>query len=114
MPRIYKICPQTLWLQAERAGVFHGTVVDFRDGYMHFSAAGQLAETAQKHFTGARGLVLVTVEAARLGPELKWEPARGGALFPHLYAPLPLDAVVAVEPLALGADGQHVLPELAP
>ncbi len=114
MPRIYKICPQTLWRQAAREGVFHGSEADRRDGYIHFSAAGQLAETAQKHFAGERDLVLVTVEAGRLGPELKWEPARGGALFPHLYGPLRLSAVVAVEPLALGPGGQHVLPELAP
>jgi uncharacterized protein (DUF952 family) len=114
VPRIYKICPQTLWRQAEREGVFHGSAVDRRDGYIHFSAAGQLAETAQKHFAGEPGLLLLTVEAARLGPALKWEPARGGALFPHLYGPLRLEAVVAVEPLALRPDGQHVLPELAP
>ena len=114
MPRIYKICPQPLWRQAERDGVFHGSAVDRADGYLHFSAAGQVAETARRHFVGQADLVLIVVDADRLGAKLKWEPSRGGALFPHLYGPLPLHAVIAVEPLALGAGGHHVLPELAP
>ena len=84
------------------------------DGYIHFSTGEQVAETAARHFAGAADLVLVAVAAAALGPALKWEPSRGGALFPHLYGALPLDAVLWVKPLPLGADGRHVFPELAP
>ena len=114
MPRIYKICPQQLWRQTGQDGVFPGSAADRADGFMHFSAPDQVAETARRHFAGQAGLLLIAVDADRLGAQLKWEPARGGARFPHLYGPLPLHAVVAVEPLALGADGHHVLPELAP
>jgi uncharacterized protein (DUF952 family) len=109
---IYKICPAALWRAAERAGVFHGSDVDRRDGFIHFSTAAQAAETAARHFSGQRDLVLVAVEAAALGPDLKWEPSRGGALFPHLYGALDLAAVRRVDPLPLGPDG-HVFPELA-
>jgi uncharacterized protein (DUF952 family) len=108
---IYKICERDLWKEAERLGVFHGAPVDAQDGYIHFSTAGQAAETAGKHFAGAADLVLVAVASDRLGPALKWEPSRGGALFPHLYGKLPLDAVVWVKPLPLGGDGRHVFPE---
>jgi uncharacterized protein (DUF952 family) len=111
---IYKICPRTLWTEAEAAGVFHGMEVDERDGFIHFSTAGQAAETARRHFAGQDGLVLVAVEADALGPALKWEASRGGALFPHLYGPLPLDAVRGVVPLHRDASGAHVFPELAP
>jgi len=111
--RIYKICPAALWREAERAGVFHGSAADLRDGYIHFSTAGQVAETAAKHFAGERDLMLVTVDADALGDRLKWEPSRGGALFPHLYGPLDLHAVRRVDRLPLGPDGRHVLPELA-
>ena len=111
VPTIYKICPAALWREAERAGAFHGSAADRRDGYIHFSTAGQVAETAAKHFAGERDLVLVAVDAAALGDELRWEPSRGGALFPHLYGALSVDAVRRVDPLPLGADGRHVIPE---
>ena len=103
MPIIYKICPAALWRDAERDGYFRGSEVDLRDGFIHFSTAAQAKETAAKHFAGARDLLLVSVDAARLGDRLKWEPSRGGALFPHLYGPLDLAAVVRVMPLPLGA-----------
>jgi uncharacterized protein (DUF952 family) len=109
---IYKICPAALWRAAERAGVFYGSEVDRRDGFIHFSTAAQAAETAARHFSGQRDLVLVAVEAAALGPHLKWEPSRGGALFPHLYGALDLAAVRRVDPLPLGPNG-HEFPELA-
>ena len=112
-PVIYKICPATLWREAERTGVFHGSADDRRDGYIHFSTARQVAETAAKHFAGERDLLLVAVDAAALGPALKWEPSRGGALFPHLYGALDIGVVRGVEPLPLGADGRHVMPELS-
>jgi uncharacterized protein (DUF952 family) len=107
MPLIYKICPRTLWQEAERDGVFRGARVDRADGYIHFSTAEQVRETAAKHFAGQADLVLVAVEAGALGPALRWEPSRGGALFPHLYAELPLRHVRSVEPLPLGSDGLH-------
>jgi uncharacterized protein (DUF952 family) len=109
---IYKICDAAAWQVAEQLGEFAGAPVDLADGYMHFSAADQVAETAAKHFAGKRDLVLVAVAADALGAALKWEPSRGGALFPHLYAKLSLRAVRWTEPLPLGPDGQHVFPAL--
>ena len=110
---IYKICYAALWRAAEREGCFRGATIDVRDGYIHFSTAGQVVETAAKHFAGAADLVLVAVDARALGAALTWEPSRGGALFPHLYGVLALDAVLWVKPLPLGADGRHIFPELA-
>ena len=110
---IYKICGAALWCQAERAGVFGGAPVDHADGYIHFSTAGQVAETAARHFAGQADLVLVAVDAAALGAALRHEPSRGGALFPHLYGTLPLSAVRWVKPLPIGVDGRHLFPELA-
>lgn len=112
MTTIYKICPAALWREAERDGVFRGAPVDLQDGYIHFSSAAQVAETAAKHFAGQENLLLIHVDTARLGDRLKWEPSRGGALFPHLYGALDLDAVTKIESLPLGPDG-HVFPRLA-
>jgi uncharacterized protein (DUF952 family) len=112
MPLIYKICPAPLWREAERAGRFDGSADDQRDGFIHFSAADQVAGTAAKHFTGQSDLLLVSVDADRLGPALKWEPSRGGALFPHLYGALTLDSVVAIEPLPLDGEDRHVFSNL--
>jgi uncharacterized protein (DUF952 family) len=109
---IYKICPVGLWQEAERLGVFRGAAIDLSDGFIHFSTAEQVEETAAKHFSGQTGLVLVSVDAERLGESLKWEPSRGGALFPHLYGELVLTTVTRVEPLPLGPDGRHVFPPL--
>lgn len=109
---IYKICPAPLWREAERDGVFSGSAVDRYDGYIHFSSVEQAAETAAKHFAGQENLLLIQVDAARLGERLKWEPSRGGALFPHLYGDLDLKAVTRVDPLPLGSDGRHILPSL--
>jgi len=107
MALIYKICPRPLWQEAERDGVFRGAPVDRADGYIHFSTAEQVRETAAKHFAGQADLVLVAVEAEALGAALRWEPSRGGALFPHLYGELSLREVIWVKPLALGPDGRH-------
>jgi uncharacterized protein (DUF952 family) len=112
MTLIYKICPAALWRQAEAQGVFRGAPVDLADGYIHFSTAAQVADTAAKHFAGQRDLLLIAVEAEKLGASLKWEVSRGGALFPHLYAPLDLQAVRDVVPLPLGDDGKHGFPPL--
>jgi uncharacterized protein (DUF952 family) len=109
---IYKICPALLWRAAERAGTFSGSEADRRDGFIHFSTSSQVVETAAKHFAGQSDLVLVRVDAAKLGDRLKWEPSRAGALFPHLYGDLGLGAVTGIEPLTLGPHGRHILPAL--
>ncbi len=108
---IYKLVPTAAWRQAELLGRFTGSPVDVADGYIHFSTAAQVRETAAKHFAGESDLLLVSVPVADVEARLRWEPSRGGALFPHLYGDLPLSAVLAVTPLPLGADGRHVFPE---
>jgi uncharacterized protein (DUF952 family) len=112
MSLIYKICPASLWRDAERAGAFEGAPVDLQDGFIHLSTADQVRETAVRFFAGQPDLLLVAVKAEALGEALRWEPSRGGALFPHLYAALPLSAVVSVKPLPLGPDGAHSFPDL--
>ena len=107
---IYKITPRKDWLKAEAAGHFLGAQVDLQDGFIHFSTAGQASETAAKHFAGQDDLLLVAVRIAELGDALRWEVSRGGALFPHLYAKLPMDAVEWARPMPLRDDGVHVLP----
>jgi len=114
MAIIYKICPATLWATAETAGSFRGSPVDIEDGFIHFSTAAQVAETAARHFSGIADLLLVAVDTGRLGPALRYEPSRGGALFPHLYDQLDLSAVLWVKPIRLSPGGKHVLPDLAP
>ncbi|GAB5506596.1 MAG: DUF952 domain-containing protein [Rhizobiaceae bacterium] len=111
---IYKICPAALWREAEQAGQFDGAPVDITDGFIHFSTADQVMETAEKHFAGQDGLLLVALDEAALGPSLIYEPSRGGALFPHLYGALPMAAVRWVRPLPVGSDGKHVFPPLEP
>ena len=110
MITIYKICTASEWREAEQAGAYRGSAVDRRDGFIHFSTAEQAAETASKWFTGLPDLLLVAVDAEALGVKLKWEPSRGGALFPHLYGALPLAAVRRVDPLPLDGSGRHVFP----
>ncbi|MET0605248.1 MAG: DUF952 domain-containing protein [Beijerinckiaceae bacterium] len=107
MTLIYKIAPASLWAEARDSGVFAGSPVDLADGYIHFSTREQAEETAARHFHGQRDLVLAAVEAEKLGAGLKWEPSRGGALFPHLYGPLAMSTVTWVRPLPLGPDGRH-------
>ncbi len=85
---------------------------DAADGFLHFSSAEQIVESAARHRAGQDGLVLLAVDADRLGAALKWEQSRGGALFPHLYGGLPLEAVVRVDDLPRGPDGRHVFPDL--
>ena len=111
---IYKIVPETLWSAAEAAGRFEGAPVDLDDGFIHFSTGEQVRETAAKHFAGQNGLLLVAVDAASLGPDLRWEASRGGDLFPHLYGPLRLDAVLWTKPLPVGPDGSHEFTEPLP
>jgi uncharacterized protein (DUF952 family) len=106
---VYKICPEALWRDAVANGVFEGAPIDKTDGFIHFSTALQAEETARRHFAGQHDLLLVAVDGDRLGPALIFEVSRGGDLFPHLYGPLPLDAVLWVKPLPLGPSG-HVFP----
>ena len=112
MASIYKICSEGEWRQAQAEGAFRGSAVDRRDGFIHFSTAAQLAETAARHFAGERHLIVFAVEADTLGAALKWEPSRGGDLFPHLYGDLSLTAVRWARPLADETDGRRALPEL--
>ncbi|MEJ0095653.1 MAG: DUF952 domain-containing protein [Methylocella sp.] len=107
MDLIYKIAPAALWRQAEDKGRFDGAPVDLEDGFIHFSTAAQAEETAEKYFSGHANLLLIAVDPKRLGENLRFEPARGGALFPHLYAPLPMDAVVFAKRLPLKPSGGH-------
>jgi len=110
--KIYKICPASAWREAERRGTYRGSEDDLRDGFIHFSTASQVAETARKHYFGQTGLFLIAVEAELLGTALRWEPSRGGGLFPDLYGELDLGAVTAVLDLRARSDGGHDLPEL--
>jgi uncharacterized protein (DUF952 family) len=112
MQEVYKICPRALWQEAERAGAFRGAHIDREHGFIHLSTAEQVAETAAMHFAGQSDLVLVAIEAAALGPALRWEPSRGGALFPHLYGELPLAVVRWVKSLPVGTNGRHCFPPL--
>ena len=107
---IYKIFRRNEWVAFRDAGETAGAPVDLTDGYIHFSTAAQVAQTAAKYFGTESDLVLLALEADRLGPALKWEPARGGALFPHLYRSLTPSDVLWDKSLPLGATG-HIFPE---
>lgn len=99
MNTVYKICRSKEWAQAEAEGVFRGNGDDARDGLIHLSAIDQVAGTFERHFRGDHDLVLVAIDAAALGKALRWERSLRGELYPHLYGPLPLQAVQAVEAL---------------
>jgi uncharacterized protein (DUF952 family) len=109
---IYHMCHREEWRAAESAGAYRGSSQDAADGFIHFSTATQIEASAAKHRAGERDLVLLAVDAAALGAALKWESARDGALFPHLYGALPLAAVRWAKELPLGTDGRHVFPSL--
>ena len=104
MRLIYKILSRDEWRAAVAEGRFEGSAVDLADGYIHFSEAAQLRETARKHFAGRDDLMLVTIDADRLDPAPIWEPSRGGALFPHLYGSLPVSAAIEVRELVVDAE----------
>lgn len=107
MTLIYKIVADDEWRAAQSAGAYAGSAADRADGFIHFSTAAQAPETAAKWFAGRTGLVLVAADAEVLGEALRWEPSRGGALFPHLYGPLSMRAARWSRPLPLKPDGTH-------
>ena len=108
---IYKIFRADEWAELQSQSVTKGAPIDIADGYVHFSTAEQARETAAKHFAGEDGLVLLALDSDALGDDLKWEPSRGGALFPHLYRELRLSDVLWDKPLPI-VDGIHQFPEL--
>ena len=114
MTRVYKLIDRTEWAAATAAGTFAGAEIDLRDGYIHLSTAAQAQETASLHFKGRADIVLLEIEAERLGERLKWEPSRGGQLFPHLYGPLDPAEVATVHEAPLDEDGAPRLPPLSP
>ena len=109
MVRIFKILPRTDWETAQEQGAFAGAGVDLADGYIHFSTAAQATETARRYFTGLSDLVVLEVEGDGLGEALKWEPSRGGDLFPHLYRPLAVREVIAARAAPLDTNGEPML-----
>ncbi|WP_299479751.1 DUF952 domain-containing protein [uncultured Roseibium sp.] len=112
MTLIFKIVPKSMWQQAVEAGVFAGAPIDLTDGFIHFSTAEQVRETASKHFNGQHDLLLAAFEAESFSENLKWEPSRGDALFPHLYATLDPATALWVKELPVSSEGGHVFPEL--
>ena len=109
-PTAFKVLTHQQWVDFERERVFRGAPVDIADGYIHLSAADQLTGTVDKHYAGRVGLWVACVDLTALGEAVRWEESRGGALFPHLYASLPLGAVVALAPLERAADGRVKAP----
>jgi uncharacterized protein (DUF952 family) len=107
---IYHMCRRDEWQAAKAAGRYAGSSQDRADGFIHFSTAAQVVASAAKHRAGQDGLVLLEVDAASLGADLRWEVSRGGQLFPHLYGALPVACVTRFTPLTLGPDGRHVFP----
>jgi uncharacterized protein (DUF952 family) len=109
---VFRLLALEAWELALRDGRFIGSEHDVRDGFIHFSTAAQVAETAARYYARQSPLLLLWVETSALGDALRFEPSRGGALFPHLYAELPVSAVVRVDSLSLAADGTHQFPTL--
>ncbi len=114
MSRIYKITTAAEWAEAERTGAFRGSALDLQDGYIHLSTAAQAGETARRHFRDQADLILLGFEVEALGDALKWEPSRGGQMFPHLYGVLRPDHAVSRRALPLDAEGAPILPALEP
>lgn len=109
---IYHMCRADEWAAATKTGTYCGSSQDLADGFIHFSTAAQIVESAKKHRAGQDGLLLVAVDADGLGDRVRWETSRGGDLFPHLYGPLAPAESASVQPLPVGPDGLHVFPPL--
>jgi uncharacterized protein (DUF952 family) len=107
---IYHICRRIDWDAGVDGELYRAPDPDRADGFLHFSTAGQIVESAARHRAGQSGLLLIEADCTKLGSELRWETSRGGALFPHLYGPIPLAAVTAVHDLPLGQGGRHLFP----
>lgn len=105
MTRVYKILAAADWAKAEAEGRYEGSALDLQDGFIHLSTAAQAGQTARLYFSGIEGLSIVSFDADRLGPDLKWEPSRGGELFPHLFRAIDPSEAVESRPLPLNADG---------
>ena len=114
MIRVYKILTRRVWEEAMASGASIGSPLDLKDGFIHLSTAVQAGETARLHFRGQTDLILVGFDAEAFGDALKWEPSRGGQLFPHLFAALPVKSAVSIDPAPLDPDGGPVVPALAP
>jgi uncharacterized protein (DUF952 family) len=110
---VYKLLRRAEWQAALAAGVYAGSADDARDGFIHFSTAKQIEGTLRKHFHGVSDLIVLTIDTRQIAESLKWEPSRGGQLFPHLYAPLPLAAVLKADDVANDVNGVPALPPLA-
>lgn len=114
LPRlVYRLCHRDDWRAAERAGAFTGGADDVRDGFIHLSSADQVEDSARRHYAGVRPLMLLAVDGARVSGDLRWEPSRGGALFPHLYGTIPLEAVLSALPLSEDGEGNPIFPPLS-
>jgi len=109
---IYHMCGDEEWRTARAPGRYEGSSQDKRDGFIHFSTAETIRDSAAKHRAGQTGLVMIAVDPAKLGPALRWETARDGQLFPHLYGALDIEDAAWVRDLPLGIDGVHLFPEL--
>ena len=109
---IYKVLKRSAWESAVESGLFAGAEIDIADGYIHFSSAQQVVETVKKHFAGQTDLLLIAFDSSVFGDDLKWEPSRGGDLFPHLYGTLNPSVAQSVFELPLDKSGNHVFPEL--
>lgn len=107
----YHMCKRLEWQTAQETGAYNGSSQDQADGFIHFSTASQIVESAAKHRAGQEDLMLLTVDPELLGDALKWEESRGGAKFPHLYGALPVSAVIRSDDLLLGSDGKHIFPD---
>lgn len=112
MTLIFKIMNKATWVKAQETGEFLGSEHDQRDGFIHFSNEDQLKGTLAKHYQGQKDLLLLAFKANDFGKNLKWEPSRGGALFPHLYAPLPTSTNLWEKPLEIANDGTHIIPKI--
>ena len=108
---IFHICARDDWDASVARGLYEGSADDTRDGFIHFSDAAQVVESAARHRAGQPGLVLVSIAAAELGDALKWEASRGGALFPHLYGAFNPHLAHRVDDLPLDDDGRHIFSE---
>jgi len=108
---VYKICAADDWREAVARGSYNGSADDLRDGFIHLSARRQVLGTLEKHFKDKRDLVLVAFETEALGSALKWEPSRGGELFPHLYVSLRVEDARWVRPIGHDTSGKLAVDE---